>query len=115
CADARLVEAADLRLDESSLTGEAHPVHKTAQPSAEAATSPLQMPTMAFAGTTVLSGSATAVVAATGMETEFGRIARLTQTVRAAPSPLQSEVNRVARRVAALSLAMGVGFFASGH
>jgi P-type Ca2+ transporter type 2C len=114
-ADARLVDASDLRSDESSLTGEAVPVHKVADPEPRSPTTSIQAHNMVFAGSTIISGDATAVVVATGMHTEFGRIALLTQAVRPEPSPLQVEVGRVAQRVAVLSVAMGVGFFLIGY
>ena len=110
-ADARLVEAIDVRSDESSLTGEAVPVHKSADAEQEPPRTPMQAHNMVFAGSSVTSGSATAVVVRTGMRTEFGRTAELTQSVRPEPSPLQIEVGRVAQRVALLSVAMGAGFF----
>jgi magnesium-transporting ATPase (P-type) len=110
-ADARLVEAVDVRADESSLTGEAVPVHKSADAEQQPPRTPMQAHNMVFAGSSVTSGSATAVVVRTGMRTEFGRTAALTQSVRPEPSPLQVEVGRVAQRVAVLSVGMGVGFF----
>src|SRR5581483_7223118 len=114
-ADARLVEAADLRVDESSLTGESHPVHKTHLPETSATVPVVQAHNMIFAGTSVSSGNGRAVVAATGMAREFGRIAHLTQAMRQGPSPLELEVARVARQVTILSVAMGGVFFAVGH
>ncbi len=114
-ADARLVDQTDLRVDESSLTGEAHPVHKTAEAEREPPATSIQAHNMLFAGSTVMAGSGRAIVTATGMGTEFGRIARLTQEVRQDPSPLQVEVGRVARRVALLSVVLGVGFFVIGY
>jgi P-type Ca2+ transporter type 2C len=113
-ADGRLVDASDLRLDESSLTGEAHPVQKTAQPERKLPDAPVHARNMVFAGSTVMSGLARAVVSATGMQSEFGKIARLTQEVPQEPSPLQIEVTRVARRVAMLALGMGVVFLGLG-
>jgi len=114
-ADARLIEAVDLRADESSLTGEAHPVYKTAEAERRAPDTRLHAHNMLFAGSSVVAGSGKGVVTATGMRTEFGRIAELTQTVELEPSPLQREVSRVARRVAILSVVMGVVFFAIGY
>jgi magnesium-transporting ATPase (P-type) len=114
-ADARLVEAVDLRMDESTLTGESHPVHKAAHPELGNGRTRLQSHNAVFSGSSVLSGSAHAVVVNTGMETEFGKIAHLTQVQRLAPSPLQLEVARVARRVALLSIVMGAAFFALGY
>jgi P-type E1-E2 ATPase len=108
------VQADDLRVDESSLTGEAHPVLKSARTERAGGTARHAV-NLAFAGSTVVAGSGCAVVIATGMATEFGRIAHLTQTVRPRLSPLQQEVARLARRVALLSVAMGLGFFALGY
>jgi magnesium-transporting ATPase (P-type) len=113
-ADVRLVQTDDLRVDESSLTGEAHPVLKSARLE-RAGCLARQAANLAFAGSDVVAGRGRAVVTATGMATEFGRIAHLTQAVRPGLSPLQQEVARLARRVALLSVAMGVGFFALGH
>ncbi|HZV50639.1 MAG TPA: cation-transporting P-type ATPase [Candidatus Dormibacteraeota bacterium] len=114
-ADARLVEATELRVDESSLTGEAHPVQKSAQPERGRLRTVLEAHNLLFAGSTVVAGAARGVVISTGMGTEFGRIATLTQSVRQEPSPLQKEVGRVARQVALLSVAMGVVFFLVGY
>ncbi len=114
-ADARLVETADLRMDESTLTGEAHPVHKVAHPELVNGRPIVQSHNTVFSGSSVLSGRALAVVVNTGMQTEFGKIARLTQVQEAGPSPLQLEVARVARRVALLSVIMGAGFFVLGY
>jgi magnesium-transporting ATPase (P-type) len=113
-ADGRLVEASELRIDESSLTGESHPVQKSSQAERKLPDTPMHARNMVFAGSSVISGTATAIVEATGMHTQFGRIARLAQEVRRDPSPLQQEVARVARRVAVLAVGMGVLFFAIG-
>ncbi len=114
-ADARLVQSADLRMDESNLSGESHPVHKTAGPYDKGAVEGLNAPGIVFAGTSVVAGGGRAVVEATALDTAFGRIARLTQSVPRGKSPLEKEVSSVARRVALLSVVMGGGFFAIGH
>ena len=72
-ADLRLVAAKDLFVGQSSLTGESLPVEKSATPAA-AAVSPLEAPTLCFRGTSVQSGTATAVVVATGAATYFGQM-----------------------------------------
>jgi P-type Ca2+ transporter type 2C len=95
-ADADLVTIAQLRVDESTLTGEAYPVEPQGQ---------------VYAGTFVTSGSGEAAVTATGMETRFGRIAALAQRTRGERSPLERELDGVTRLVAALSLAVGTLFF----
>jgi P-type Ca2+ transporter type 2C len=112
-ADACLVEAVDLRVDQSALTGESHPAHKAPGPESRLARV-ADAHSLILAGTTVTAGSARGVVVRTGMTTEFGRIAHLTQAVGDDISPLQREVASVARRVALLSVVMGLLFFAVG-
>ena len=114
-ADARLISAERLRLDVSSLTGESRPIPRTvesigAAPDAGAAT----LSNLVFAGTTVASGRGEAVVFATGANTEFGRIAQLTQSQDERPSPLQRELKRVTRFVTILAVGLGIAFFVIG-
>ena len=111
-ADARLIEAAEMRVDLSSLTGESQPKRRTAEPVTDGHL--LDIPNLVFAGTPVLSGRGRAVVFATGMQTEFGKIARLSTSVETGLSPLQKEIAEVTHVVALLSLAMGGVFFAIG-
>ncbi|MEW6544701.1 MAG: cation-transporting P-type ATPase [Nitrospirota bacterium] len=111
-ADARLVEVVAMRVDNSSLTGEAKPKRRTAEPAG--AGNPLDAPNLVFAGTTILSGRGRAVVFATGANSEFGKIARLATTVSAGLSPLQKEIVRVTHVVALLATGMGALFFAIG-
>jgi len=111
-ADARLIEASGIRADTAALTGESKPKRRTAEPVEDGHW--LDLPNLVFAGTTILSGHGHAVVFASGMRTEFGKIANLTTTVESSLSPLQEEIVKVTRIVAAISLAMGVTFFAIG-
>ncbi|HBH78544.1 MAG TPA: ATPase, partial [Nitrospira sp.] len=111
-ADARLIEATDIRVDVSSLTGESQPKRRTAEPVADGHL--LDIPNLVFAGTPVLSGRGRAVVFATGMQTEFGKIARLSIGGETGLSPLQKEIVKVTHVVALLSLAMGGIFFTIG-
>jgi len=74
----------------------------------------VEVPNLVFAGTTVTSGWGRAVVFATAMGTEFGKIANLTQTVAEELSPLQKEMIRVTRIVAVLAVGMGILFFVLG-
>jgi Ca2+-transporting ATPase len=96
CADADLVAQRQLRVDESTLTGESYPVEPERS---------------VFTGTYVTAGTAEATVTATGMRTRFGRIAELTQETRRERSPLERELDRVTRLVAALSVGIGTVFF----
>ena len=111
-ADARLIEATGMRVDNAALTGESRPKRRTADPLKDG--NWLDLSNLVFAGTTVLSGHGRAVVFAVGMRTEFGKIANLTTSVVVGLSPLQQEIITVTRIVAAISLAMGATFFVIG-
>ena len=111
-ADARLIEG-DLEVDASPLTGESQPVARTAHRSAPAA-SPLEAEDLVFSGTLCTAGEAEAIVYATGMGTQLGRIAALSQRVRVEASPLQVQVNRVALLIAGVAVVAGALFFALG-
>jgi len=111
CADARLIESADLRLDQSTLTGESRSVLKTHGEVAGRGMSRLEIPSVAFAGTSVVSGTGRGVVFATGMDTEFGKIAGFTQGIAEELCPLQKEMRRVTRVVTAIAVCSGCVFF----
>jgi len=108
-ADAAVCSAVELRVDMSTLTGESRPVPRHAM--APHADEGLDAPDRVFAGTHVFSGTAEVVVTATGMATELGRIAHLTQHAEHRPSPLELEMGRVTRVVAVLSVLIGIAFF----
>lgn len=111
-ADARVIESNFLTVNNAPLTGESNPVVLTH----EAQTGELiESKNIAFAGATVLSGNAKAVVFATGMTTEFGRIAGLTATVQSQPTPLQKEIARTSKFIAAVATFIGLMFFIVGH
>ena len=111
-ADARLIDAVDMRVDNAALTGESKPKRLTAEPLEDGHW--LDLPNLVFAGTTILSGHGRAVALETGMRTEFGKIANLATAVEPGLSPLQKEISKVTRIVAAISLAMGTAFFVIG-
>ncbi len=114
-ADARLIEAFDLRVDNSALTGESRPIHKAAEAVSDGKEFLwTELPNLVFAGTTVSSGNGKAAVIATGMHTEIGRIASLTQELKDEKSPLQREIDTVTKVVTVISVAMGVVFFFLG-
>lgn len=110
-ADARLVEEAEMRVDLSTLNGESAPARRTAEASLRDGLTVMERPNLVFAGTAVSSGTGKAVIFSTGMNTEFGKIARLTQTVGEDLSPLQKEVNRVTKIVTAMAMGIGVLLF----
>jgi calcium-translocating P-type ATPase len=112
-ADCRVTEAFGLRVNTATITGESLPQARNADPHPEV--SPLFAKNIVLAGTSVVSGQARAVVYATGMRTEFGKIAHLTQTVGAVTSPLQREISRLSRIVATLASGIGGVFFLIGQ
>jgi Ca2+-transporting ATPase len=113
-ADARVVEEYGLRTNNAVLTGEAMPARKTADASLLEGISEVERPNLVFAGTSVASGTGLAVVYATGMLTQFGRIARLTQAVREQPSRLQQELSRLTRIFSLVALGLGAIVFMVG-
>src|SRR4030042_3247677 len=110
-ADARLIETSDLKVNNAPLTGESEPILRSYEPYGGELIESLNI---VFAGTTVISGSGKAVAFATGMATEFGRIAHLTSAVEAGLSPLQKEIIRATRIIATISGAVGLLFFSLG-
>jgi Ca2+-transporting ATPase len=95
-ADARLIEAVNLKTDEAPLTGESIPVEKTSEPlSGELSVGDRK--NMVFMGTAAVYGRGKAVVTATGMATEFGRIAGMLQEVKAERTPLQINLDRMGK------------------
>ncbi len=112
-ADCRLIEAFDVRVDTSTLTGESRSATRDAAP--EAADGILHSRNAVLAGTTLTQGRARAVVFATGMRTEFGRLAHLTQRAAPPPSRLQADIARVSRVVAILAVCLGGTFFVIGQ
>ena len=99
-ADARLFSGR-LQIDTSALTGESVPVTREAgEPESDVL---LEARDLVFSGTSCTGGDARALVFATGMHTQLGRIAALSEGIEAAPSPLQLEVKRVAWLIAAIA------------
>lgn len=112
CADARLLDGA-LEVDLSTLTGESTPVERYAG-APDSGGSVLSAPDLVFSGTAATSGSAHAVVYRTGMTTELGRIAALTERVGREESPLERQVRRVAWLIATVATAVGLAFLPIG-
>lgn len=113
-ADARVVEEYGLRVNNATLTGEAVPARKTADASLREGISEVERPNLVFAGTSVVSGTGRAVIFSTGMLTQFGRIAHLTEAVEEGPSPLQRELMRLYRVITVVALAIGGVVFLVG-
>jgi len=95
-ADARLVQATSLRIQEASLTGESEAVLKNAAALHNPATLGDRL-NMVFKGTAVVQGTGRAVVTATGMDTQMGAIAKMLEATAQEPTPLQKEVARIGR------------------
>jgi P-type Ca2+ transporter type 2C len=114
-ADGRLFETTELRIDNSAFSGESKPVYKVnVRAQNEGQFLWIEIPTLVFAGTSVVSGSGKAVVTATGMNSEIGQIAFLTQTIKVTQSPLQKEIARLTKVIALVAVAMGFVFFLVG-
>ena len=111
-ADARLLEGA-LDVDLSTLTGESQPVFRTVDDT-NVHESLFEARDVVFSGTTCVGGEATALVFATGMQTELGRIAALSEHVEEEPSPLELEVRRVAKLIALVAIGAGLAFLPIG-
>ncbi|HXG20068.1 MAG TPA: cation-translocating P-type ATPase [Methylomirabilota bacterium] len=112
-ADARVLDAAALRANEAPLTGESQPVEKRTGTCAP--DTPLADRTnMIFLGTSIVGGAGRALVVATGMETEVGRIAELLRTAASDETPLQKRIDFVARRLLWACLGIVLVVFALG-
>ena len=102
-ADGRLLECYNLRVNESSLTGESVPVEKQAEHKKNPdSLAPGDQKNMVFSGSLVTGGRGVFVVTATGMDTELGRIARLMNTAKEKKTPLQVSLDRFSTHLAAL-------------
>jgi len=103
-ADARLMEAINLQVEEAALTGESVPVEKHTAPLADPHLGVGDRRNMVYAGTVVTYGRGRAVVVATGMRTEFGQIAQMLQTIEVGRTPLQENLDRVGHTLARAAL-----------
>jgi len=109
-ADIRIIEAFNLRTNDFSLTGESMPQEKHSK-TIKKKSSLADRDNMAYLGTIVASGNAKGVVMATGMNTELGEIATLTQEEKKAKSPLQIEIQSIATRITVFALIIGVALY----
>lgn len=110
-ADARLIESVELKTDEAVLTGESTPVNKDATLTVSSDTVIGERSNMIFTGTHTIYGRGKAVVTATGMNTEFGKIAELVQ-VSEEETPLQKKLDSFAKKIANVVIAVCVVIFA---
>lgn len=110
-ADARLIENHSLRCDEAPLTGESVPVGKDISPLPENIRIS-DRKNMVFTGTTITYGRAKAVVTSTGMNTEFGKIAKEVMTVETEKTPLEKRTDEIGKWLGIISL--GICFLVAG-
>ena len=111
-ADGRLIEAYELRLDNSVFSGESRLSYKMTEAFQDGRNFLwTEIPNLIFAGTSAVSGTGKAVVIATGMNSEIGRIAYLTQAIKEELSPLQKEIDRLTKIIVLIAVAMGFVFF----
>jgi len=103
-ADARLATATALRVNEAALTGESFPVTKDAHARLVVDAPLPERPTMVYLGTGVLAGAGTALVSATGLATELGRIGQLVALAPERATPLEDQMETLGRRLVALAL-----------
>jgi potassium/sodium efflux P-type ATPase len=112
-ADARLIEAFDLWTNNVPLTGESEPQPRSAKPAETVDKAYLDSPNLIFMSTSVAKGQGKAVVITTGMSTQFGQIANLTQAIRDETSPLHREIERTAKYDFILAVIVGSAFFSA--
>lgn len=113
-ADLRLLESVNLQIEEAALTGESVPVEKSVE-ALPAADLPLgDRRNMAYSGTAVTYGRGRGLVVATGMQTEFGKIAHMLQTIETNRTPLQDNLDRVGKRLAQASAVIVIIIVALG-
>src|SRR5688500_253528 len=113
-ADARLIEAVNLQTVEAPLTGESAPIQKHIKPLDDERLPTGDRKNLVYAGTVVTYGRGRAVVVATGMATEFGKIARLLESVDTAKTPLQHNLDRVGKTLARVSFGVVLVIVALG-
>ena len=113
CADARLL-AGTLEVDMSTLTGESVAGHPLRRPGDTPARRCWRPANAVFSGTVCTGGEAAAVVTATGMRTEIGRIAALTERIGSDSSPLERQILRVTRLIAFVAIGGGLAFLPIG-
>ncbi len=112
-ADLRFIEGANLKVDESALTGESSPASKS--PQTIKVDSPLaNQSNMLWMGTVIVNGRAKGIVVQTGMQTEFGKIALMTQSVKTEPTPLQKKLAILGKKLGIFSVGISVLVAVSG-
>ncbi len=112
-ADSRLIETHNLKVDEAALTGESAPADKNTESIPEQS-SLNDRHNMVYSGTIVAYGRAKAIVATTGMQTEFGKIAQMVQSAPTEKTPLEKRMGSVGKWIGILALAVCAGVASVG-
>ena len=107
-ADGRLIDAKELKVDNSSLTGESEPQLLDAGKSANAM---LESPNMVFSGSLVQSGEGTVVLVETGMNTQIGGIVELTKATKVTETPIHKELEYFIKVISFIAIFLGISFF----
>lgn len=105
-ADIRWIQAVNIEVEESALTGESHPVAKSFSPLTDELTPMADRVNMGYMGTIVVNGRGAGVVVATGMDTEMGIIAGMIQSVEDEETPLQKRLAQLGKYLVLISLAV---------
>jgi Ca2+-transporting ATPase len=113
-ADARVIESINLKAEEAALTGESMPVEKQSARLEDPNLGIGDRQNLLFAGTAISYGRGRGVVVATGMQTEFGKIAGMLQSVEVGVTPLQQNLDKVGRRLAQAGLLVVIVIVALG-
>ncbi|NMB11374.1 MAG: calcium-translocating P-type ATPase, SERCA-type [Firmicutes bacterium] len=113
-ADARLVEAVNLRCEEAALTGESVPVEKAVTALKDEDAGIADWVNMVFSGTTSVYGRGRALVVETGMQTQIGKIATMIQAAPQEPTPLQLKLEELGKSLGAVALVLVVLVFLAG-
>ena len=111
-ADARLIDAVNLQVDESALTGESVPVTKNVDVISGDVAALGDRKNMVFSSTFVTNGRGKAIVTDTGMKTEIGKIAGMLGAQKAEPTPLQNRLTQVGKVIGIISIFICLGVFA---
>ncbi len=109
-ADSRIIESFNLRTNDFSLTGESMPQEKNSNTIKKTSTL-ADRDNMAYLGTTVAAGNAKGIIVATGMHTELGKIASLTQEEKKSQTPLQVELGTLGNRITIFAILIGIMLF----
>ncbi|WP_088547846.1 cation-translocating P-type ATPase [Paenibacillus aquistagni] len=113
-ADARLIESANLLVEESALTGESVPSEKNARAEVKESAPLGDRFNMLFSGCLVTNGRGRAIVVATGMETEMGKIAALLNNTKKSKTPLQQRLIELGKKLSVVAVAAGAIIFGIG-